>query len=178
MSTFSILKTLILHRKASNSMLWHIYLTIFFITFRWIFPKPGRLIAPVATSMKSSRWRNTKSLRNQNSLRVGDVTIVSSKVSEVSPSPSWGRRPRRPRSWCCVSSAESARGVNKFPSSAPSISSWEATRNVRDKWSNSKGPIHSGRLRVDTTFYGKATTMCVCILADVKIKSKKLWRAI
>ena len=49
-------------------------------------------------------------------------------------------RQRPPRNWYFVLNAPSANAVNKFPSNVRSISSWEVTKNVRDKWSSFKKP--------------------------------------
>ena len=84
-------------------------------------------------------------------------TIASSRALEVSPSPSWGRRRRPPRSWCSGWSAPSASGRTRFlrvklanilivhsqmlprcPSRGPSTSSWEVKRRGRARWSSSR----------------------------------------
>ena len=60
--------------------------------YRLTFPSLGRLIVPAVTSMKSLRWLNTKSHKSPSLHKDVGVTIANSKVSEVSQSPSWGRR--------------------------------------------------------------------------------------
>ena len=85
-------------------------------------------------------------------------TIASSRALEVSPSPSWGRRRRPPRSWCSGWSAPSASGRTRWcsrvnmtnkcivhfhiflrcPSRGPSTSSWEVKRRGRARWSSSR----------------------------------------
>merc|ERR1711956_173806 len=111
------------------------------------FPSLGRLTVLPVMDIKSLKRPNTKSHKNLSLHKDVGVTIANSKVSEVSPNPSRGRRQRPPRSWYFVLNAPSANAVNKFPSSVRSILSWEVTKNVRDRWSSFKNlvvncPIH------------------------------------
>ena len=88
---------------------------------------------PSASPTRSSRWPSTKSRLSPSKPRVGggkgwienkilfwnlvlirSDTTVSSRASEVSPSPFWGRRLRPPRSWSSGWSAPSASGRTRW----------------------------------------------------------------
>ena len=143
----------------------------------WIFPSGATLTArtPSASPTRSSRWLSTRSQPSLSRLREGGGKIksihkicyqttnfdrisdmtVNSRDLEVSPNPSWGKRPRPPRSWSSSWSALSVSGKTRYfgkskvvyleitvyfrlPSREPSISSWEVRENARDRWFSSK----------------------------------------
>ena len=105
----------------------------------WTFPSGATLTArtPSASPTRSLRWPSIRSQPSPSRLReeggeteifnddnqkvinkswllnMSDMT-ASSRDSEVSPSPSWGRRPRPPRSWSWGWSAPAASGRTRY----------------------------------------------------------------
>lgn len=94
--------------------------------------------APASTAILTyQKSHNTRQARPRSSPRESVVTTASSPDTVVRPSPYSTRRQRRPRRWCFVSSACSARPRPSWRSSDASTLSSVVTRRQRvRRWSS------------------------------------------